>query len=547
MASTRIQRRILQIGERQLHFRHAGEGAPVLLLHQSPRSSAELVPLLQFLAPHCLAIAPDAPGFGLSDPLRPSDSYPNIDEFCDALLAMIDALDLPQVAIFGGHTGAIIAVRFASRYPQRVSAVVANGILLTSAEERTDTLAHYLPRFVPAWDGSHLAWLWSRLRDQLVFYPWYRRDPVTRINWPQSLEDIEDGALDLLQAGDNYRGAYGAVLDYAIEQDLPQLRVPTLLLVARTDALSRFVELYPALPSNVEVSVVPDFPDIPAATLAFLKSHAGAPRALARPGGAAKIGVGGRFVELDDGSVHLRCRETNGKRTVLLLHDLGSSATALNAVLGAAYGEVRLLAPDLPGHGDSDSFGAITSAQHAAVLRRLLDALDVERFDIVAFGSSFAIAQALQKLVAVRVQRVLVVEPRLAPSAPDTASTPLLPDLRADIAGSQLLRAWYFLRDRQLFDPWYDRGASAQTPLQRPPRPQELQQSLIDLLKSRATLLPQLQATQAASTVAALAASGWPLLATRGCPARRHTDLAFVELPDEAFQWTAIVLRTLQH
>jgi pimeloyl-ACP methyl ester carboxylesterase len=282
MASVNVSRDFVRIGERQVHFRFAGSGAPVILLHQSPRSSAELVPLLQFLAPHCLVIAPDAPGFGLSDPLKPSDAAPSIDDFCDALAGMLDQLGLAQAAIFGSHTGAIIAVRFASRYAERVTAVIANGILLTTAEERTDKAERYLPRFVPSWDGSHLAWLWSRLRDQLIFYPWYRRDPVNRICWPQSLQDIEDGALDLLQSGDNYRGAYGAVLDYAIAEDLPHLRVPTLLLVARTDALSRFVEHYPALPACVKVEVVADFPDIPAATLAWLKAHAAPAASLPR-------------------------------------------------------------------------------------------------------------------------------------------------------------------------------------------------------------------------------------------------------------------------
>ena len=36
--------------------------------------------------------------------------------------------------MFGSHTGAIIATRFASRYPDRLCALVANGILLTSTD-----------------------------------------------------------------------------------------------------------------------------------------------------------------------------------------------------------------------------------------------------------------------------------------------------------------------------------------------------------------------------------------------------------------------------
>jgi pimeloyl-ACP methyl ester carboxylesterase len=233
---------------------------------------------------------------------------------------------------------------------------------------------------------------------------------------------------------------------------------------------------------------------------------------------------------------------------VLLLHDLGSSATALNPVLGGAHGHFSLFAPDLPAHGDSDPFAAISPGDVAAVLLRLADKLGLPQFDVIAFGAALAIAQALHEQAPQRLRGVLIAEPMLIPPDPSASEVqrpePLVPDLQADIAGSHLTRAWYFLRDRQLFFPWHDRSAAAQTPLQRPPRPNELQQSLIDLLKSRAAFAPQLQAAQASLTGAALKQCAWPLFATCGCPARR-ADLSFNLLPDEKFQWTAILLRAL--
>lgn len=228
-----IRRGFAQVGERRVHFRMAGAGPPVVLLHQSPRSSAELVPLMRVLAPHFLVIAPDTPGYGQSDPVMPSGAEPTIDVFADALIGLLDALGLGRVALYGSHTGAIIATRIASRHPRRIAALVANGILMTSPEERSDKADRYLPPLVPQWDGGHLAWLWSRLRDQLVFYPWYRHDPAYRIQWTQSLEETDASALDLLESGDNYRGAYGAVLTYDIAEDLPTLSMPTLMVVAK--------------------------------------------------------------------------------------------------------------------------------------------------------------------------------------------------------------------------------------------------------------------------------------------------------------------------
>ena len=55
---------------RQVHYRRAGSGAPVLLLHQTPAFLVRaMLPLMRFLAPRFTVIAPDMPGYGASDRL----------------------------------------------------------------------------------------------------------------------------------------------------------------------------------------------------------------------------------------------------------------------------------------------------------------------------------------------------------------------------------------------------------------------------------------------------------------------------------------------
>jgi pimeloyl-ACP methyl ester carboxylesterase len=541
----RICRDIVAIGERQVHFRHAGDGPPLLLLHQSPRSSAELVPLMQFLAPHFLVIAPDTPGCGLSDPLQPADAEPTIDAFVDSIVTLLDALGIARAAVFGSHTGAIFGVRLASRYPDRVAALVANGIMLATPEDRAEQTDRYFPRFVPQWDGSHLAWMWSRLRDQLVFYPWYQRDPVHRINWAQTLEEIDAGALDLLQAGDNYRGAYHAVVSYAIGEDLPFLETPTLLLVARQDALSRYVDDYPPLPAGVEVLVVPDFGDIPGAASAFLTRYAPPPARIAKSAVSVRRSLSSSFMDLGSGSLHLQSSSARQGAPLLVLHDLGSSATDLDAMLGGAVGRRPLLVPDLPGNGDSDDFGAVAPADMARVMLKMLEALCVESFDIVAVGASAAVALALREAAPGKSGAVLFAEPTIVPAGADASfARRLVPDLTPDIAGSHLTRAWMFLRDRELFFPWDDRSAEGIIGSARPSRPVELQRGLISLLKSRRVLAAQLEAVLREGTGERLVASGSTMLATAGAPTRRH-GFRFDSLPDDRVQWGPALLRAL--
>ena len=64
-----IRRHFVTLGDRQVHYRRAGKGPPAILLHQSPSSSRDNIPLMERLMADFTVIAPDTPGNGLSDPL----------------------------------------------------------------------------------------------------------------------------------------------------------------------------------------------------------------------------------------------------------------------------------------------------------------------------------------------------------------------------------------------------------------------------------------------------------------------------------------------
>ncbi len=526
-----VRRRFVAIGGRQVHLRWAGEGPPVVLLHQSPASSAELEPLIRHLAPHFTVLAPDTPGFGHSDPLAPPDADLGIDAFVEALLALFDVLGLKQPALFGSHTGAIVATRFAVRHPHRVRALVPNGVLLNTAAERAELLANYFVRFVPDWAGTHLAWMWSRLRDQLVYYPWYRRAAESRIEWPMTLAEIEAAAADLLNAGDNYRGAYRAVLDYDIAPDLHALRVRTALLVAKTDALSMYVPQYPAPSEWLSHGTPADTPALYDAVRDFLLEHAGEPARLQWPE-ATGAGLSSSMVEAAGLQWHLR-RASGAGRPLVALHDIGSSARALDERLGGLAGTRPLLVPDLPGHGLSDDAAGITTpAQVAEVLGALLASLGIAGFDVLADGASAATALALAE--GHPGTRVLLCNPRaLARDALHTLSAHLPPDLAADNAGSHLFRAWGWLKDRELYSPWRERTAATALNGLPPPRVAQLQRGLTDLLRARAAFAAQFQAALQAAPWEALAGSGAAVAAVAHHPA--HRQLAGVAtLPPEA-------------
>ena len=80
MSDTEISRHFVTVqgnwGPRQVHYRRAGTGPTLLLLHQSPQSSREFEPLMQVWGENFTVIAADAPGYGLSDPLGVAQAEP---------------------------------------------------------------------------------------------------------------------------------------------------------------------------------------------------------------------------------------------------------------------------------------------------------------------------------------------------------------------------------------------------------------------------------------------------------------------------------------
>ncbi|MFN6934100.1 MAG: alpha/beta fold hydrolase, partial [Tsuneonella sp.] len=117
---------------RRVHYRKCGNGPLLLMVHQSPRSSAEYERLMREWSAHFTCVAPDTPGFGQSDPLP---GVPEIDDFADALDEFLVALGVASCAAYGFHSGGIILVTALKRHPGRFSALAIGGYAIWTGEE----------------------------------------------------------------------------------------------------------------------------------------------------------------------------------------------------------------------------------------------------------------------------------------------------------------------------------------------------------------------------------------------------------------------------
>jgi haloalkane dehalogenase len=413
-----ITRHYLTIDGRRVHYRKTGHGPPLLMIHQSPRSSAEYEPLMQEWGAHFTCIAPDTPGFGQSDPLAKLE--PDIDDYAAALVAFARALGLEKTAAYGFHSGGIILVAALRRHSELFTGVAIGGYAIWTLDEMALFGEKYLPPFLPSDYGEHLIWLWNRILEQSWFFPWFDTRDESRLSVAHDDPARVDAVVrEMLDAGDAYRLGYGAVLRAPRDIPPPDAVTPPVLISAYDgDPLQAHIDRLGEMPTGWVARKVATPKMHQDLSLGFLQGRAApvvSDLAEDQDRGFVRVAAGG-FV----GLIHWQGEQS---AKTLAVHEPGSEGDLLDAPEA-----IRI---DLPGHGLSDRWPGeppIDRVRWQAVI------------DAVArhFGTSIVVWADL---------------PRGDPAL-------LFPNLKPDRFGAYLTKAWSIVRAQAFFAPWYEASAT---------------------------------------------------------------------------------------
>lgn len=203
----------------QAHFIEAGpaEGAPVVLLHQTPRSTDEFAEVLPLLAARRRVIALDTPGYGCSDPVS---GQPTVADYASVVIALLDHLGVAQADLVGHHTGAILAVEAAAAWPDRVRRLVLSGPIHLDETTRADLSALFV-QWAPDPEGRHFADKWTRMSA-----------------WTGDRSLVHRLVVDIFRAGEHSEQGHFAVAAYRMEERLPRVACPALLLYGERDSFA---------------------------------------------------------------------------------------------------------------------------------------------------------------------------------------------------------------------------------------------------------------------------------------------------------------------
>jgi 3-oxoadipate enol-lactonase len=202
-----------------------GQGTPVVLLHAFPFSRRMWAPQRDALKDVCRLITPDLPGFGDS-PLSPPN--PTVETMADAVAALLDEKGIRDRVILGGLSmGGYVAFAFVRKYADRL-----RGLILadTRAEPDDDTAKANRDKLIEFASNNPASAVIEQMMPKMV-------SPQTLSSRPDIVEEVKR-----LAGAQQPAGIVAALRMLRARPDsrptLSTIRVPTLIIVGRDDALT---------------------------------------------------------------------------------------------------------------------------------------------------------------------------------------------------------------------------------------------------------------------------------------------------------------------
>lgn len=145
----------------RIRFVEAGDGPPLVLLHDALASHETFLATMQYLAGSFRVIAPDLPGFGGSEKPDPGAYAYGYDAFAESIFDLVAALGLGRVHVCGHAMGGGVALALAARHSAVVhKLVLVDALVFPAAEHLLDRAGR-----VPVVGGL----LWRQLVGSALF------------------------------------------------------------------------------------------------------------------------------------------------------------------------------------------------------------------------------------------------------------------------------------------------------------------------------------------------------------------------------------------
>jgi pimeloyl-ACP methyl ester carboxylesterase len=222
-----------RIDGREVNYVDMGSGPAIVFIHGLGASWQSWLENLPELARDHRVVAMDLPGFGYSE--LPSEDI-SIEYYASWTCRLLDALEIESAAVVGNSMGGFVGADLAIRYPARVHRlVVVSAAIFWQTYRRAQPLLR-LARLTDAIVARELTRRTDDIADRRRLRQWALATAGFRYPHLISPELAHEMVLSARRT-DGFLPALEALADYPLDEELPKISCPTLIVWGAHDTL----------------------------------------------------------------------------------------------------------------------------------------------------------------------------------------------------------------------------------------------------------------------------------------------------------------------
>ena len=222
-----------RIDDREVNYVDIGEGPAVVLIHGLGASWQSWLENIPELARDHRVVAMDLPGFGYSEMPREDIS---IELYSTWTAELLDALGIESAAVVGNSMGGFVGADLAIRYPARVQRLaVVSAAIFWQNRRRAQPLLR-LARLTDAMAARALARSTDDIATRRRLRSWALASAGFR--YPHLISpELGHEMVRSARRTDGFLPGLEALADYDLEEELPKISCPTLIVWGAHDTL----------------------------------------------------------------------------------------------------------------------------------------------------------------------------------------------------------------------------------------------------------------------------------------------------------------------
>ncbi len=240
-----LERGLIRTSTGYIHYRAAGRGKPIVLLHINQQSSALYLELLTVLGREVRAIAIDYPSHGMSDHIS---VQPTISDYAKCVIEVMDALKIKRASMLGEAVGAVVSIELAAAYPERVEKAVLVNCPFYRDSAATGRSESALKQGLRPSDASGFPT--TRTIEFMLEHDASHAPMQPSQSWMDRINVAQ------VEAGRDRWQALTALHQYDIAGNLPRVAVPVLMLTGEHFHYMKFLEEFTSRLKNLQSCII---------------------------------------------------------------------------------------------------------------------------------------------------------------------------------------------------------------------------------------------------------------------------------------------------